>query len=49
VIYGLFRYLFLIQMRHIGGAPEEIVLTDRPMQAAIILWGMTVLVVLYLI
>lgn len=47
VIYGLFRYLYLIRIKHIGGAPEEIVLTDRPMQIAIALWGLTVLALLY--
>jgi 4-hydroxybenzoate polyprenyltransferase len=49
VIYGLFRYLYLIRIEHIGGAPEEIVLTDHPMQAAIGLWGLTVILILYLL
>jgi 4-hydroxybenzoate polyprenyltransferase len=48
VIYGLFRYLYLIRVDHIGGAPEEIVLTDRPMQITIGLWGLTVVLILYL-
>jgi hypothetical protein len=49
VIYGLFRYLYLIRIKHIGGAPEEIVLTDRPMQATVGLWGITVVIILYLL
>ncbi len=49
VIYGLFRYLYLVRIKDFGGAPEEIVLTDQPMQAAVILWSLTVLVVLYLL
>ncbi|MDF1519515.1 MAG: decaprenyl-phosphate phosphoribosyltransferase [Brevefilum sp.] len=49
VIYGLFRYLYLINMEHIGGAPEEIVLTDLPMQIAIGLWGLTVVIILYIL
>lgn len=49
VIYGLFRYLYLVRVDHIGGAPEEIVLTDRPMQAAVALWGITVLIILYIL
>lgn len=49
VIYGLFRYLYLVRIKHFGGAPEEIVLTDHPMQAAIGLWGLTVLVIIYLL
>ena len=49
VIYGLFRYLYLVRIEHCGGAPEEIVITDRPMQATVVLWGLTVLVILYLL
>jgi 4-hydroxybenzoate polyprenyltransferase len=49
VIYGLFRYLYLIHMDHVGGAPEEIVLKDRPMQITILLWGLTVIAILYLL
>ena len=48
VIYALFRYLYLLKVKHIGGAPEVVVLTDRPMQFSIILWGLTVLLILYL-
>jgi len=47
VIYGLFRYLYLIRMHHIGGAPEEIVLTDLPMQLAVGFWGLTIIIILY--
>lgn len=48
VIYALFRYLFLVKVKHVGGAPEAIVLTDRPMLFAILLWGLEVLLILYL-
>ena len=48
VVYAVFRYLYLIQVKHIGGEPEEILLTDRPFQIAIALWGLTVLAVFYL-
>jgi 4-hydroxybenzoate polyprenyltransferase len=47
VIYGIFRYLYLIQVEQAGGAPEDIVLTDRPLQATILLWGLSVLFVFY--
>ncbi len=40
VVYGIFRYLYLIQVKHSGGAPEELLLSDRPLQASIVLWGM---------
>lgn len=49
VIYGLFRYLYLIRVEHIGGAPEEIILTDQPMQAAVVLWGFIVIIILYIL
>ncbi len=48
VLYGLFRYLYLIHVKGMGGAPEELVLKDRPLIACILLWGLTVIAVLYL-
>jgi 4-hydroxybenzoate polyprenyltransferase len=48
VIYAIFRYLYLIQVRQIGGEPEEILLSDRPFQISIFLWGLSVLVIFYL-
>jgi 4-hydroxybenzoate polyprenyltransferase len=48
VVYTIFRYLYLIQVEHAGGEPEEILLSDRPFQLALILWGLTVLAVFYL-
>ena len=47
VLYSIFRYLYLIHVRHEGGAPEDIFIRDRPMQLAIFLWGVVVLLVLY--
>ncbi len=48
VIYGLFRYLYLIHVKGEGGAPEDIVLKDKPLLIDILLWGLTVVAVLYL-
>jgi 4-hydroxybenzoate polyprenyltransferase len=48
VLYAVFRYLYLIEVKHIGGEPEEILLTDRPFQVSLALWGLTVLAVFYL-
>lgn len=48
VLYGIFRYLYLIQVTHRAGAPEEVVLSDLPLQLSIVLWGISVLVILYL-
>lgn len=48
VIYGVFRYLYLIQVEGHGEAPEEIVLTDRPFQINIILWSASILTIFYI-
>lgn len=48
VIYGIFRYLYLIQVKREGGAPEELLLSDRPLQAAIGLWGLSILIIFYI-
>jgi 4-hydroxybenzoate polyprenyltransferase len=48
VVYTIFRYLYLIEVKHAGGAPEEILLSDRPFQIAMILWAAAVLIIFYL-
>jgi len=48
VIYGIFRYMYLIQVTHQSGAPEEVLLSDRPLQLSILLCGLVVLGVFYL-
>jgi 4-hydroxybenzoate polyprenyltransferase len=48
VVYIIFRYLYLIQVTHEAGSPEEVLLKDTPIQAAIVLLGLTVLAVFYL-
>jgi len=48
VLYGIFRYLYLIQIEGKGGAPEELVLTDRPLQVTILLFGIAVLLIFYI-
>jgi len=48
VVYAIFRYLYLIHVKDAGGEPEEILLSDRPFQISILLWGLAVLAVFYL-
>jgi 4-hydroxybenzoate polyprenyltransferase len=48
VIYGIFRYLYLIQMEQCGGEPEEVLFTDRPLQVSILLWGLSIIFIYYL-
>lgn len=47
VVYGIFRYVYLIYQRDGGGSPEELVLQDPPLAVSIVLWGLTVLALLF--
>jgi 4-hydroxybenzoate polyprenyltransferase len=47
VLYGIFRYLYLVHRRERGGSPTDILLTDRPLLAAVALWAVTVVVIVY--
>jgi 4-hydroxybenzoate polyprenyltransferase len=47
VVYGIFRYLQLIQTGHAAGAPDEVALKDRPLQTTVALWMLTVLIIFY--
>ncbi len=47
MVYGIFRYLQLIQSGHAAGAPDEVALKDRPLQLIVLLWGLAVLAVFY--
>jgi 4-hydroxybenzoate polyprenyltransferase len=49
VLYGIFRYLYLIHIRHEGGAPEEILLRDTPLQITLLLYAAVVFVALYVL
>jgi 4-hydroxybenzoate polyprenyltransferase len=46
VLFGVFRYLLLIQRDDVGEEPENVLLTDRPLIATIVLWAATCAVVL---
>ncbi len=46
VLYGIFRYLWLVFRRDEGGAPEELLFTDKPLLASVALWMITVVAIL---
>jgi hypothetical protein len=48
VIYGIFRYLFLIHVKGEGGAPEDLLLEDISLMSTVALWALSVVFVLYL-
>lgn len=47
VLYALFRYLFLVHRREAGGSPEQTLLTDLPLLACIVAWGVVTIGLLY--
>lgn len=49
VLYGIFRYMYLIHVRHEGGAPEEIFLRDRSMQITVLFFAILVFIALYIL
>jgi 4-hydroxybenzoate polyprenyltransferase len=38
VLYGIFRYMYLVHRQDAGGSPEEVLLQDRPLQVTVLLW-----------
>ena len=49
IMYVIFRYLYLIHVKGEGSAPDEVVLRDRPLQVAILLWGASFVFILYIV
>lgn len=47
VLYGVFRYLYLIHVKKEGGAPDELLVSDKPLLATALLWVLAVILVLY--
>jgi hypothetical protein len=48
VLYGIFRYYYLVHKKNLGGAPELVLLRDLPLIIDVLLWGLTSVAVLYL-
>jgi len=47
VIYGIFRYLYLVHRKEQGGSPSEVLLTDWPLLVAVALWAAVVVLIVY--
>ncbi|WP_058867637.1 decaprenyl-phosphate phosphoribosyltransferase [Chloracidobacterium thermophilum] len=47
VLYGIFRYLYLIHRRQMGGSPEKALLNDGASLVNLVLYGLAVVVILY--
>jgi 4-hydroxybenzoate polyprenyltransferase len=47
VLYGIFRYLYLVESKKEGGSPEEVLLRDVPIMLTVIGWLVTAATVLF--
>jgi 4-hydroxybenzoate polyprenyltransferase len=47
VLYGIFRYLYLVHQKSGGGSPATMLLTDRPLLGCVALWAASVVVLMY--
>jgi hypothetical protein len=47
VLYGIFRYQYLVDVKGEGGAPEMLLYTDLPLLLDSVLWGLSVVLIMY--
>lgn len=47
VLYGIFRYQYLVDVKGEGGAPEMLLYTDLPLLLDSVLWGLSVILIMY--
>jgi 4-hydroxybenzoate polyprenyltransferase len=47
VLYGIFRYLYLIHQKFEGGSPELLIIKDKPLLIDIFLWIVSAILILY--
>jgi 4-hydroxybenzoate polyprenyltransferase len=47
VLFGIFRYLYLVYVRREGGSPSRLLVQDKPLMAGILLWIVAVIWILY--
>lgn len=47
VLYGIFRYLYLVHQKDQGGSPSDVLVTDRPLLIAVGLWAAAVVAIVY--
>lgn len=47
VLFGIFRYLYLVHRASEGGSPTRLLLTDRVLLAVVLLWAAAVVLIIY--
>jgi 4-hydroxybenzoate polyprenyltransferase len=48
VLYGIFRYLYLVHQKDEGGSPEALIIKDKPLLIDLFLWIATAMLILYI-
>ncbi len=48
VLYGIFRYLYLVHQKTEGGSPEVLIIKDKPLLFDLLLWILSAMLILYL-
>lgn len=48
VLYGIFRYLYLVHQKDEGGSPEALIIKDKPLLVDLFLWIATAMLILYI-
>jgi len=48
VLYGIFRYLYLVHQKDEGGSPEALIIKDKPLLVDLFLWISTAMLILYI-
>lgn len=47
VVYGIYRYLFLVLIKNLGGEPHKVIFKDSPFLVNIIFWLLIVFIIIY--
>jgi hypothetical protein len=47
VLYGIFRYLYLLYRRDLGGNPSDLVVSDRALLVDALLWMLATFAIIY--
>ena len=48
VLYGIFRYLYLVYHKNVGGDPSRTLVSDGPLLTNVVLWVLTCAVIIYI-
>jgi len=47
VLYGIFRYQYLVSKKNVGGKPEDVFQKDLPFLINVLLWAVSIIIIIY--